>query len=156
MTVFLIRHAQAGTRARWTADDRLRPLTKAGRRQAADLVEVFADVPITKVLSSPYRRCVETVAPLAASLGLTTVVEDNLAEGPGIGALALLRSLSLHDAALCSHGDVIPFLLDQLQREDGLQLPPDGRCQKGSVWILEPHPDNTGRFERATYVPPPD
>ena len=37
VTVFLVRHARAGRRDRWVGDDRLRPLSKKGRAQAAAL-----------------------------------------------------------------------------------------------------------------------
>jgi broad specificity phosphatase PhoE len=37
-TFYVIRHAKAGSRGNWTGDDRLRPLTKKGQKQAEDLV----------------------------------------------------------------------------------------------------------------------
>ena len=74
MTVYLVRHARAGRRSAWKGDDRLRPLSKVGRRQAAALVdllvEVSGDREIEEILSSPYVRCRQSVDPLAKRLGL--------------------------------------------------------------------------------------
>lgn len=154
MTVLLLRHAQAGSRSDWRGDDRARPLTREGRRQAADLVELLAEVPLTEIRTSPYRRCIETVAPTAARLGLPTVVDPALAEGPCDEALALVRSSAPDTVLLCSHGDVIPGVLNELVVADGLDLGVAPRCQKGSVWFLEPRP-GTDRFAVAAYAPPP-
>src|SRR5262249_55413614 len=63
--VYLVRHAKAGSREQWRADDDLRPLTTKGWRQAEGLVEAFADRPLASILSSPAVRCVQTVEPLA-------------------------------------------------------------------------------------------
>jgi broad specificity phosphatase PhoE len=91
MTVYLLRHAHAGERSAWRElRDELRPLSDHGRRQSADLVKLFADLPIDRVWTSPYLRCVESVAPLSARLGVASEITDALAEGPAVEALALL------------------------------------------------------------------
>ncbi len=155
MTVYLLRHANAGSRSKWSGDDRLRPLNSDGRHQAADLVEVLGELGITRVISSPYRRCVQTVAPLAAALGLELEIHEALAEGPGGPAIDLARSLANEAAVLCSHGDIIPAILDALVVDDALSLGPDAKCQKASTWILEPNALRPGGFASASYVPPP-
>ena len=109
----------------------------------------------TRTLSSPYRRCIETIAPAAAALGLHVEVDERLAEGSLDGAVALVRSLSRSGAAICSHGDIIPAILAMVDREDAVELGGEPRCQKGSIWILEPDPGLPGRFATAVYVPPP-
>ena len=77
-----------------------------------------------------------------------------LEEGPAVEALALVRAVARENAVLVSHGDIIPAVLDALVREDALDLGPAPRCQKASVWILEPDYSGT-RFATATYVSPP-
>ena len=79
--VFLVRHAKAGDRSTWQGDDDGRPLTKAGRRQARALVDVFAGRPINRIVSSPAVRCVDTVEPLAEARGLAVEVRNELREG---------------------------------------------------------------------------
>lgn len=155
MTVYLVRHAQAGSRAGFALDDdRLRPLTTEGRHQAAELAGLLAELGVTSVLSSPYRRCVQTAAPLAALLGVPVAEHHALEEGPHDDAVVLVRELAHGSAALVSHGDIIPGVLDTLQHEDRLDLGAAPRCQKASVWILEPEA-TTDRFVTATYVSPP-
>jgi broad specificity phosphatase PhoE len=152
LTLYLLRHAQAGSRATWDGtDDTRRPLTSQGRRQAADLVGLLVEFPIDRVLTSPYLRCVETVAPLTARLDIPLEITESLAEGPEDDALALVRSLGSANVVMCSHGDIIPALLDTFRRVDRLDLGIDPRCQKSSVWMLEPGPV----FDKAVYLPPP-
>jgi broad specificity phosphatase PhoE len=153
MTLYLVRHAQAGSRSDWRGDDRTRPLTSSGRHQAADLVGTFAEMGIEKIMTSPFVRCVETVAPLAARLGLPNLVTEALAEGPHEQALQLARNLADEDVMFCSHGDIIPALLDTFAYLDGLDLGRTPKCQKGSVWALEPAADFAS-FVRAQYIAP--
>ena len=68
MTVYVVRHGKAGSRSGWTEPDDQRPLTKAGRRQAGALADMLAGDHVTRVLSSPYVRCRQTVEPLAERL----------------------------------------------------------------------------------------
>jgi 8-oxo-dGTP diphosphatase len=139
VTVLLVRHAVAKARHSWDEDDDLRPLTSRGRAQALALADVLAAYTFKQVLSSPSVRCVETVS----SLGLPVEVEEALAEGNGRKAARFVRGLLESDAdvVLCSHGDVIPEVLNAL----GFSAP---RCAKGSTWVLD------GRH--ATYLPPPE
>src|SRR5258706_1561493 len=104
---FLVRHASAGERLEW-ADDRLRPLDDRGRRQAAELAAAPSSGDVQRVVASPYVRCVQTVEPLAAALGLDVEVDDRLAEGAGFAAQALLEE---DGVVACTHGDVIHDLL---------------------------------------------
>ena len=110
MSVLLLRHASAGKRSEWTGDDSLRPLDERGRKQAVALRDRLAKENIGRIVSSPYRRCVETVEPLAAGLGISVEVDERLAEGtPPRIAQSLLAEL---DGGLaCTHGDVIEGLL---------------------------------------------
>jgi 8-oxo-dGTP diphosphatase len=104
VTSVLLRHASAGDRDHWDGPDRLRPLDKRGRRQAAELVELLRPFGLRRVVSSPYTRCVATVEPLAAALGVPLEEDDRLAEGAGPRADELLRE----DGVLaCTHGDVV-------------------------------------------------
>jgi 8-oxo-dGTP diphosphatase len=126
VSVLLLRHARAGERAAWTGDDTLRPLDERGLRQALALRDL-AQRAIGRIVSSPYRRCVETVEPLADALGLPVELDDRLAEGASLQlALALLAEL---DGGLaCTHGDVIEAVLGY-----GLR--------KGAVVVADVGPD---------------
>jgi phosphohistidine phosphatase SixA len=106
VSVILLRHASAGKRDAWHGDDRLRPLDKRGRAQAVALRDLLRARGVRHVVSSPYVRCTQTVAPLE----LEIVTDERLAEGaPVEAALALLHELD--DAVACTHGDVIEAVL---------------------------------------------
>jgi phosphohistidine phosphatase SixA len=106
MSVILLRHASAGDRKTWNGDDLLRPLDKRGRAQAVALRDELRARGVQCVLSSPYVRCLQTVAPLE----LEIVPDERLAEGaPVETTLALLHGLD--DAVACTHGDVIEAVL---------------------------------------------
>lgn len=149
--MILVRHGQAAGRRDWRGDDHSRPLTDKGRRQALGLPKVLETYAPQRVLSSPYRRCVETVEPLAIQFGLSVETTKDLAEGSGATALALVRALADEKVALCTHGDVIPDVLIPLADEDRVDLGHHPKQAKGSAWVLE-HSD--GQFIRATYFPP--
>ena len=136
MTVFLIRHAKAGSRHDWVGPDQQRPLVTKGAEQARELARMFATHPIVRVLSSPYVRCVQTVEPLAASLRLAVEKTPALAEGaPFEAVLSLIDDLE-DDAVLCSHGDVIPEVMRALERR-GLEVRSAPDYRKGATWAIE-------------------
>lgn len=151
MPVLLIRHADAGSRSDWHGADRDRTLSSKGRRQAKALVPALEKYTPTRLLSSPYERCVQTLQPGAAALDLPIEISEELAEGHSTEALGLIRSLSGEAVALCTHGDVIPDVLTALADEDRLDLGPDPRQAKGSVWVLEA---SGARFISAEYLAP--
>jgi 8-oxo-dGTP diphosphatase len=124
--VFLIRHARAGERDKWTGDDRLRPLDKKGRRQADALVAPLAGYPITRLVSSPYLRCLQTLEPLSARLGLPVEHGSELAEGVSAkDALGLIAGLEPGPVVLCTHGDIVEALVGEGEPK-----------KKGAAWLL--------------------
>jgi len=150
VTVFLIRHAIAGSRSRWQGDDVLRPLSARGREQAAAIADLIAGRSVAKILSSPATRCVQTVEPLADVLGLTVKIDKRLAEGGDPDdALDVVLAGGRH-LAVCAHGDLIPAIMVMLVTR-GMQAEAPERCQKGSVWEVELR---RGRPIEAHYHPP--
>src|SRR4051812_25290823 len=112
MPLFLVRHVKAGSRSDWQGAHPLRPGSREGRIRADGITSLLVAQPITRILSSPSVRCVQSVEPLAAKLGIEVETVRALAEATSTSAgLKLLRSLADVDAVLCSHGDVIPSLL---------------------------------------------
>jgi 8-oxo-dGTP diphosphatase len=125
MIAVLVRHGVAGDRASWEGDDRLRPLDARGHRQAAALPKLLADLPVTRILSSPFVRCVQTVEPLAAEIGAAVEETPALAEGAVRAQVVELLATTGSGAVLCTHGDVCHELVGRR------------RTPKGSVWVLE-------------------
>lgn len=149
-TSYLVRHAKAGSRERWTRPDRERPLTEPGRIQAAALARILAST-TRSVLSSPYVRCVETVAPLAEAVGLRVAEDDRLAEGAD-PSWAIGRLASAPGSVLCTHGDVMASIVTSLA---DARVPITGGMQwaKGATWAFT---IAGGRIVGGRYLPPPD
>jgi broad specificity phosphatase PhoE len=55
-------------------------LSEEGLEQAKRLPDALARFPITRLVSSPQRRSVQTAQPVADALGLTVEIDDRLAE----------------------------------------------------------------------------
>jgi probable phosphoglycerate mutase len=78
MQLLLIRHAlPLRTEAGQGADP---DLSEDGVEQAKRLPDALARFPITRLVSSPQRRALQTAQPVADALGLTVDVEERLAE----------------------------------------------------------------------------
>jgi len=153
VTIYLVRHAKAGDRSSWSGEDFQRPLTRRGQIQAEGLVEQFSDTHVDRLLSSPYVRCMETLVPLASERMIPVEPVEALTEGAALDdTLTLVRKHMHHDAVLCSHGDVIPMLLEHYAAR-GVELGTDPGCPKGSTWVLEV--DGAHDVVEARYLPPP-
>ena len=68
--VLLVRHAKAGSRQDWRDDDLLRPLSPAGRQQSDELARQLSLFGPDRIVTAPPVRCIDTVVPLAETLGL--------------------------------------------------------------------------------------
>ena len=148
-----MRHAKAGDRDEWEGDDRLRPLTKSGQKQAEGIKEQLQDIRIRRIVSSPYLRCVQTVEPLARARGLPVDLKDGLAEGAGIEpTLTLVRQFRGQDTVLCTHGDVMQEVVEHLLREGVIKRSQAQSLEKGSTWVLE---EDGGKVVRARHLPAP-
>jgi 8-oxo-dGTP diphosphatase len=152
MPLLLVRHAVALSRRKWEGDDEQRPLSKRGHRQALAIADRLGGYPVERVLSSPAVRCIETVTPLAAAFGLSVERCSELAEGSTEAAVQLVRDLTGRTVVLCSHGDVIPRVLETLVVHDHLDLGDRPEWAKGSTWVVE---DDGAAFVRAFHIEAP-
>jgi exopolyphosphatase/guanosine-5'-triphosphate,3'-diphosphate pyrophosphatase len=152
MKLHLVRHAKAEKRSRWKGPAWMRPLTDAGRAQAAELATALRGSGAKRLVASPALRCRQTLAPLALATGLPVEIDERLDErrdaAKASEALAALRGES---AVLCTHGDHVAALLAHLRAEGAAELDDEPRCEKGSVWTLERR--GTGPW-KARYAPP--
>jgi 8-oxo-dGTP diphosphatase len=144
-TIELVPHLDAGDRALWRDDQNLRPLSDLGRRQAESIAEALAaGGPIDGLYSSPALRCVQTLDPLGARLGLSVEVVPDLIEGHldddrfilGERCLNALQSLvAKHEGqrvVACSHGDLIPGLAEHVISRLG--VPDTRRLERRGQW----------------------
>ena len=135
--LYLVRHAHAGNKRQWQGDDLARPLSELGRKEALGLIDRLGAQPLGRLLSSPAERCLQTVEPLADRLRHPVETSEILGvDGTGPGVLELLTSPALDKAVLCTHGEVIGKVFDELQAA-GIELTDPPRWPKGSTWMLE-------------------
>ena len=149
--IYLVRHAHAGKKAQWPGPDRARPLSAQGRKEALGLIDRLGGRPLGRVVSSPAERCLQTVQPLAGRLGRPVETDEALGvEGTAAGVLELLACPTLDRAVLCTHGELIGEVFEELQRA-GIELSAPARWPKGSTWILEL---DGGHAWKGTYLEP--
>jgi 8-oxo-dGTP diphosphatase len=132
-------------------NDRERPLTRAGRDQADAMASALAEHPITRIVSSPYVRCMETMEPLATKLGLTVHAVAALAEEQPIAEAIELLSILPDNSVACTHGDILPGVVDRLALR-GMIIEGDPDWRKGVTWVLDRDCDE---FVRGRVIPPP-
>ena len=149
--VYLVRHAHAGTKAKWEGPDLARPLSAQGRKEALGLIERLSSFPLGRVLSSPAERCLQTVQPLAARLGRPVEPYEVLGvDASGAAVVELLEDPALDEAVLCTHGELIRGVFDRLQSA-GIELSSPPQWPKASTWVLRR--DGRGRW-KGTYLEP--
>lgn len=153
MNVFyFVRHGKAGSRSHWQGDDRIRPLSKKGFKQAEALIDVFKPLKISAIYSSPYLRCMQTVEPLARDRELEVQETPMLAEGRGLhGAFEFMDDPKLDDVVLSTHGDIVWELVEDLVRRRVIK-PGEGGYAKGSSWMVEV---DGGKPVRARFIGAP-
>jgi len=138
----VLRHACAGNKVFDPAQDFERGLDAEGEAIAARLpATVRRHLRPREILASPFLRCVETVWPLATTLGLPVREDERLAPN-GVGDLRRVLLDVPAETVVCTHGEVIEQLFDGAPT-----------CAKGAFWIVERHAD--GRLVPAEYVEAP-
>lgn len=116
----VIRHAKAVARSDWKGDDRERPLEARGRERADALIPVLTAYGITRILTSPSVRCLDTISPYAVWSGIVPRPKKGLSEegheaDPDKAGEHVRRALERGEpTVLCSHGPVMGALLDAL------------------------------------------
>jgi 8-oxo-dGTP diphosphatase len=134
-----VRHAEAGSPSAWRGDDAKRPLDDVGLEQAAVLAEALACYGTARVLSSPAERCVQTVAPYAARLGVPVEHAPALAvDASPQQAIEFMRDLLSPESPviLCGHGERLPALVAWSCAALGAAPPIDPSLGKGAFRIL--------------------
>jgi broad specificity phosphatase PhoE len=152
MRLILVRHAHRDTSSR-EADN---GLSEKGREQAKELVSVFKkrigkdflkDAKIV-LLSSPKKRCIETLTPFSKKIEVGVTIDPNLDEQKPeetlgqfekriVSFLKFVQSNSSDHKNLyvfvCSHGDWLPIALQKLvgvvidMKKGGVAEVEDGR-----------------------------
>jgi 8-oxo-(d)GTP phosphatase len=164
--LILVRHASAGHKDDWGADDLLRPLDAQGGLDAlllASLLACFA--PSARVISSPALRCIETVRPFAEGFGGSVEAEAALAvpgraedlpltrTGSGDTFRHLFRDLvtAARPAVVCLHRENLPTALEAACSALGAPSPgtdSDPSLPKGGFWVVHSAAGELAGLER--------
>ena len=139
--VVLLRHALAGAKLADAALDAVRPLDADGQATSLALPEALREhLEVTRILSSPLQRCVETVEPLARAHRLSVARRTALRpDATRDEALACLLAAPAGTVA-CTHGELIDALLPAI------------RCEKGAFLVIA---REAGSLVPVRYVAPP-
>lgn len=76
-TLFFVRHAQSDNSVE---SDKNRPLTEKGRLDSQKLVPFFQRERVHYIFSSPFKRVLDTIAPLSQSKRIEIEIINNLQE----------------------------------------------------------------------------
>jgi probable phosphoglycerate mutase len=79
--VFLVRHGQTALNAAGVLRGQLDvPLDATGEAEAVALGEVFREVPLSALVSSPLRRAADTACRIASASGSSATIDDRLSD----------------------------------------------------------------------------
>ncbi len=115
MGIYLVREADAGGRRAWPGPDRLRPLTGAGWQQARELAERLDGMAVTRIVSSPWLRCQQTVLPLAEAHRLAIDSEVALGQVASVERALRLLAEARDGTVLCTHPDLLFAVIERLR-----------------------------------------
>nr|WP_175637488.1 NUDIX hydrolase [Sinomonas mesophila] len=129
--LILLRHAKAKPRGSWTKAEGDRTLAATGVRQAQAVGRLLSVWRPTRVVTSPWRRCVDTVLPYvrASRVKIKLKLSEDLTEHrhdrrPHKAAADVVRLFDKgKPSVICSHRPVLPTLLKQFSvyLEEGLE-----------------------------------
>ena len=114
-TVYLLRHAEKATDP--PGDP---PLTARGSARARALAEQLADVPVTVIYATQYKRTQQTVEPLAAAKGLKLTIRDAQAVDELVLEIEALRPGNV--IVICAHSNTIPSIAAGLRVTPAISL----------------------------------
>lgn len=118
--LIVLRHAKAKPRSSWSRAEGERPLAATGIRQAQSVKRLLQVWRPMRVVTSPWLRCIATIAPYAKAVDAKVKVHDALTEHhharkpkKSTGVLEALFDKQ-RGVVLCTHRPVLPALFRQL------------------------------------------
>jgi len=119
--LIILRHAKARSRATWKDGEASRPLLTEGNAQAEALPKLLKAFGAKIVYSSPWTRCLSTVAPYAQRANVKVKTRPEFTEianakKPKATQTALLEIIKLgKPAVVCTHRPVLPTMIEALE-----------------------------------------
>lgn len=134
--VIAVRHGKAVPPGTWDGPDNTRPLMQRGVDQSLTIAPAVAAFSPEKILSSTARRCLDTIAPLSRLMGLPVketvgISQDAYEYGRADVAAIVAKRLSKRESVvLCSHGPVLPHIIDEVAAITGAA--PSAQLRQGA------------------------
>lgn len=141
-SLVLVRHAKAVSRATWgygINSEITRPLVMGrGQAQARDVAALLSAYGVRELVSSPWRRCVDTLAPYAHGCGLDLRSDEAFTEVSALMAPELMQASfrDLLERGSALDGPPEPEAVGPQGREPGLALA--GQAGPGAAGQSEP------------------
>ena len=141
-SLVLVRHAKAVSRATWgygINSEITRPLVMGrGQAQARDVAALLSAYGVGELVSSPWKRCVDTLAPYAHGCGLDLRSDEAFTEVSALTAPELMQASfrDLLERGSALDGPPEPEAVGPQGREPGLALA--GQAGPGAAGQSEP------------------
>jgi hydrolase, NUDIX family len=141
-SLVLVRHAKAVSRATWgygINSEITRPLVMGrGQAQARDVAALLSAYGVGELVSSPWKRCVDTLAPYAHGCGLDLRSDEAFTELSALTSPELMQASfrDLLERGSALDGPPEPEAVGQQGREPGLALV--GQAGPGAAGPPEP------------------
>ncbi|XAO45034.1 NUDIX hydrolase [Glutamicibacter ectropisis] len=126
--VLIVRHAKAKPRGNWTRAEGERPLAATGRRQAQAVSRMLEAWQPAHIASSPWLRCVQTLAPYAnlhamKMKNVRAITEHSAMRHPERARRAVQKLFDKYRSqAICTHRPVLPLVLEVLAKNSSPKL----------------------------------
>lgn len=155
--LIIVRHAKAKPRSAWSRAEGDRPLAATGRRQALAVQRLLMAWQPSRIVSSPWLRCVATVSPYVKATGTKLKLDDALTEAkhqrhPRKTAASVEGLFDKHrPVAVCTHRPALPTVLAQLAghmpgRLRALLPETDPYLTPGEMIVLQVSSSNNSRI----------
>lgn len=118
--IIAVRHGKAVPAEQWDGPDSTRPLMQRGVDQSVGIAKGIAAFSPEKLISSTAARCLATVDPLARLTQLPVKATDDISQdaydgsAASVGEIVAKRLRKKRSAVLCSHGPVLPQIVEAL------------------------------------------
>lgn len=153
----IVRHAKAKPRSSWTKEEGKRPLAATGRRQALAVSSLLAAWRPTKVATSPWTRCTQTVMPYLHVTGLAmktvgSITERENKRNPEKARRAIQKLLDKgQPTVVCTHRPVLPSALSVLaakmpNQHTALLPSSDPYLRPGAMIVVQRTPGRDGKL----------
>lgn len=129
MPLVVLRHAKAVSRSSWNGGEGERVLTRSGVRQSLAAIDMLSAFGVSRLVSSEWTRCVQTLLPYAGLAGVPMDMRAELTEAAAqehpeglIGtARGVLEDLS-EPTVMCAHRPTLPSIFSVLQARSNAQV----------------------------------